>query len=573
MKISSLRIQKFRSIDDATIYFGQVLAIVGANNVGKSHVLRALNAFFNFQDERERFQNRDHSYSSNARPRITVTFDEISDQDEIDEEYIFAGKLTLSFIYRRDRANPIYEVHLGADKRTIDSDTFTRLIAHFRYIYVPIIRDYDTSFATGTGIAYRLLSRTLQQQIQNRNTVQPHVDRLYDKIESTVFKTALTKIKRYYPFTDNGQFRLAINTTDLADAILKDVSLIMIESSQENEIDNCGSGIQSAVYFAISLAISMDTETGYLVGVEEPELNMHPQAQRQLIDSLKDHHRYPNTQFVLTTHSPVMIDKLGHTAIALCRKKKGTTRDIVTTIAQLREDIWEKYQIQEERYINFFMYKNSDFFFSNMIVITESPVDCNIFETLLEKNGIDIERVGLSFIPADGERSIKYPYALARELDIPFFCIVDRDVFVPYIHDKRKESLDENGIPQYKYEIKASTPICDLIEPEDLFALKEHLSDNNYNKASEVLQPYHIVMMRYAVEVDLVMCASYCSTFCDYLHLAPANRSSKYLLTECSKKIKSFDVIRYVLEHCSMRNLPSSYRAIIREVRNMTKSN
>lgn len=573
MKISALRIQKFRSIDDATISFGQVLAIVGANNVGKSHVLRALNAFFNFQDEKEKFLNRDHSYSSNARPRITVTFDNITTEDGVEDEFIFADKLTICFTYRRDRNNPVYEVLLGTEKRTIDSDTFNRLVSHFCYIYVPIIRDYDTSFATGTGIAYRLLSKTLQQQIQNRNTVQPLVDKLYNKIESTVFRTALAKIKRYYPFTDNGQFRLEINTSDLADAILKDVSFIMIESSQENEIDNCGSGIQSAVYFAISLAISMDSETSYLVGIEEPELNMHPQAQRQLIDSLKDQQRYPNTQFVLTTHSPVMIDKLGHTAIALCRKKKGTTRDILTTITQISDDIWDRYQIQEERYTNFFLYKNSDFFFSNMIVITESPVDCNIFEALLEKNGIDIEKVGLSFIPADGERSIKYPYALAKELEIPFICIVDRDVFVPYLNDKRKESLDEAGMPQYRDEIKASSPICDLIESTDLFALKEHLSANNYGKALELLQPYNIIMMRYAVEVDLVICASYCNAYCDYLNLAPAQRSSKYLLTECGKRIKAYDVIKNVLDHAPMRNLPSSYRTIIKRVRSMMQNN
>lgn len=569
MKISSIRIQKFRSIDDATIIFGQVLAIVGANNVGKSHVLRALNAFFNFADEKDNFINRDHSYSSNARPRITVTFTDIVAEDSIDPELMYAGKLTIAFIYRRDRANPIYEVHIGNDKRTIDTDTFLRLIAHYRFIYVPIIRDYDTSFATGTGIAYRLLSKILQQQIQNRNTVQPLVDKLYQKIETTVFRTALSKIRRFYPFSDNEQFRLVINTNDLADSILRDVSLIMIESSQENEINNCGSGIQSAVYFAISLAMSMDSDTNYLVGVEEPELNMHPQAQRQLIDSLKDAQRYPNTQFVLTTHSPVIIDKLGHTSIALCRKSKGSTRDIVTSISQLREDIWQQYQILEERYDNFFMYKNSDFFFSNMIVITESPVDCNVFKALLEKSGIDIEDVGLSFIPADGERSIKYPYALAKELGIPFICIVDRDVFVPYLNDQRKLSLDDAGIPQYKDEIKSSSPICDLISDVDLFALKERLASNEYNAAIDILAPYHIVMMRYAVEVDLVICTSYCNAYCDFLHITDDKRTSSHLLTECNKRIKAYDVIKYVLDQTSTRNLPASYRIIVREVRKM----
>lgn len=52
MKIASVQIQKFRSVDDATIRFPHILALVGANNAGKSHILRGLNAFFNFEQER-----------------------------------------------------------------------------------------------------------------------------------------------------------------------------------------------------------------------------------------------------------------------------------------------------------------------------------------------------------------------------------------------------------------------------------------------------------------------------------------------------------------------------------------
>ena len=40
-----------------------MLAIVGANNVGKSHFLRALNAFFNYDDEKEAFLSQDHVYN------------------------------------------------------------------------------------------------------------------------------------------------------------------------------------------------------------------------------------------------------------------------------------------------------------------------------------------------------------------------------------------------------------------------------------------------------------------------------------------------------------------------------
>ena len=55
MKVTALQIQKFRSIDNTTIAMNQMLAIVGANNVGKSHFLRALNAFLTMTMKKKLF--------------------------------------------------------------------------------------------------------------------------------------------------------------------------------------------------------------------------------------------------------------------------------------------------------------------------------------------------------------------------------------------------------------------------------------------------------------------------------------------------------------------------------------
>lgn len=48
MKLTKIRIEKFRAIREAEICVGTELALVGQNSSGKSSVLRALNAFFNY---------------------------------------------------------------------------------------------------------------------------------------------------------------------------------------------------------------------------------------------------------------------------------------------------------------------------------------------------------------------------------------------------------------------------------------------------------------------------------------------------------------------------------------------
>ena len=46
MKISSVRIEKFRSFEDTTILLNDYACLVGPNGAGKSNVLTALNVFF-----------------------------------------------------------------------------------------------------------------------------------------------------------------------------------------------------------------------------------------------------------------------------------------------------------------------------------------------------------------------------------------------------------------------------------------------------------------------------------------------------------------------------------------------
>ena len=567
MKIHSMRIQKFRSIDDSVISFSQILALVGANNVGKSHVLRALNAFFNFAEERGSFLNEAHLYSKQSRPRITVCFDDINDEDEIADEYLYNGKLVLKFTYRWDRKNPSYELIRGSEKKTIDVDLFKRLTKHFSYIYIPIIRDYDAAFSQNGGIAYKLLQQVFLTQTANRNNLQPYADNLIAKVEKSIYKPTLSKIKQYYPFKGEQDFKMHAHNADIIDLILRSVSLLLLEDSQETGIDNCGSGIQSAIFFAISIALAITDNCNYLIGVEEPELNMHPQAQRQLIEALKEEKNYPRTQFVLTTHSTVIIDRLGHEAIALCRKKRGEKRDVVTCITQTGQDFMERYGIEEERYYSFFDFKNSDFFFSNFIIITESTNDCKVVQHLLEKSGVDIEALGISLIPLNGEKSIKYPYAISCELKIPFLCVVDRDVFQPYKEDSRESSLNAEGIPEYKDELKKGAPILDLIDERDKKDLMISFRNSKYKEGLTILEKYNIISMKYALEVDLVTCASYCTGFYNVLNVPPEKQNRSHLLKCKGNVIKKYSIITKVIDEQGTKNLPTSYRHIINYVK------
>lgn len=213
--------------------------------------------------------------------------------------------------------------------------------------------------------------------------------------------------------------------------------------------------------------------------------------------------------------------------------------------------------------------KTAIFFFSEYVIITESTVDCGIISHLLENDEICAVDAGITFVPANGEKNIKYPYAVLKELGIPFFCVVDRDVFQPYTGADRKGSINENGVPTYKRELKTSSPILSLISTQDQEKLLSFLISGEYERELDLLDTYSIIAMRYAIEVDLIICNSFLNSYCDVLNIEGENRTAHFLAVERGRAIKRLDNICNVLDRTSSRNLPKSYRRIIKKTHQM----
>lgn len=96
MRIKTVHIQNFRTLEDVTIEFDSITTFIGPNGVGKSTVLRALDWFFNGKpgdlvDEDCSFGNADRPIS------VSVTFDGLTDRDrEALEKYAPEGSKTFT---------------------------------------------------------------------------------------------------------------------------------------------------------------------------------------------------------------------------------------------------------------------------------------------------------------------------------------------------------------------------------------------------------------------------------------------------------------------------------------------
>ena len=102
MKITSVRIQNFRSCEDVTVNFDDYTCLVGTNGSGKSTIITALNVFFretaNSVTDMEKLDKEDfHGCVIDKPVEITVTFEDLNPEAQEDFKHYFRqGKLVVT---------------------------------------------------------------------------------------------------------------------------------------------------------------------------------------------------------------------------------------------------------------------------------------------------------------------------------------------------------------------------------------------------------------------------------------------------------------------------------------------
>lgn len=126
MKISSIRIENFRSFKDETIFLDDYNCLIGPNGSGKSTILNALNVFFrqnkDCKTDMSNLGEEDFHHKNTKEPiRITVTFTGLTDAAKSDlADYVRQDKLIVSAVAEYDFARGYAEVKQYGNRLGID---------------------------------------------------------------------------------------------------------------------------------------------------------------------------------------------------------------------------------------------------------------------------------------------------------------------------------------------------------------------------------------------------------------------------------------------------------------------
>ncbi len=163
MKIASLRIENFRSFEDATIPFNDYTCLVGPNGAGKSTILTALNVFFqeseNIPTDLSRLDSEDfHCKKTDSPIKITVTFTDLNQEAQEDfADYVRQGQLVVSAVATYDQDSGRADVkQIGQRLGMLDFAPFFRAfgdgerVAELKKIYSELRSAYPSIPKPGT---------------------------------------------------------------------------------------------------------------------------------------------------------------------------------------------------------------------------------------------------------------------------------------------------------------------------------------------------------------------------------------------------------------------------------------
>jgi CRISPR-associated exonuclease Cas4 len=229
-----------------------------------------------------------------------------------------------------------------------------------------------------------------------------------------------------------------------------------------------GHGLQRAVIFALlrawakvlRAAIAAQAEAAESArrasescyfAIEEPELFLHPHAQRQLAAALLDLASAPEHQVFVCTHSTHFVDLDRYRCIAICRKPNAREG---TQVRQCMRDLFEGENAKDRRdRFHMAVWVNPDrgeMFFAKKVILAEGETEKVVMPYVAKRLGcLDPD---VSVIDCGSKFNLRLYIAILNAFRIPYCVVHDEDpVPDPVPNDwspekaaERRRLFDEN---------------------------------------------------------------------------------------------------------------------------------
>jgi putative ATP-dependent endonuclease of the OLD family len=447
MRISALEIKNYRNLDGVEIKFHPTMNfIIGENNLGKSNLLDLLNILFN----RNNFAESDFL---NLDEQIHITFSlglsEI-EQGFFDDLFDPNDREKINIVAIQESPDDVIKFQ-HKESGTAISNSIVRCV---NYINYDSLRNpsSELSFSKNKGVG-KFLNHIIVKYLKD-GSLQDSDFVITAKIDEFLIEVnqSLQKIKSFKDFSVQ-----AVREENKENLLAK---LILLADDNNRSLENLGYGVQFSIIITLSIferllslskqrldrCIIEDSSNSekcipVLIGLDEPEIHLHPYAQRSLIKYLdrvinNDELDFSSLltdifqinrllgQILVVSHSPNILLN-DYRQFLRFYKNEGGCLIVKSGFNIDLDEATEKQLLKNLPYIK-------EAFFSKVVILVEGDTELGALPIFSIKMNIDLDEFGISIIEAGGAESIPSLMRLLDEFGIKNIGLMDRDKEAQY---------------------------------------------------------------------------------------------------------------------------------------------
>jgi putative ATP-dependent endonuclease of OLD family len=403
--------------------------LVGANNAGKTNIISAIN--FLIGDRYPLPGNlEDKDYYNNNRTReIRICLD-FEDAPYSRVEFNTG---------RSPYPLQAYDTQ-GAIVRGFTNDQRARLA----FAYVDAGRNFDRQFGASRysifGQAIRLLHDDLRQNGGKLPDLRRTLEHAHELLRTNLYKTFEEALREAFTAqlrTSRYDVQFEFRTLDETN-LYRGLYPTLIERGQPRAPGEAGSGIRNLLVLALFHAFAKSFRGGALMGIEEPELYLHPHAQRSLMTQFEELVTAGNQVF-LSSHSATFLDITRPDRIVIVRRCEDDESEICTQVSTttLEDLLAERRKLHPGKPMtvdslraflrNVRTAEMAEPYFSRLVVVAEGPSEREALPIFCIKLGLNLDEEGVSVVAAGGKTVIDTLVQLYRAHDVQTYVIFDND--------------------------------------------------------------------------------------------------------------------------------------------------
>ncbi|QCS54150.1 ATP-dependent nuclease [Priestia flexa] len=604
MKLVKLTLENYRSFgpEPTSINISDLTALIGSNSAGKTTVLSAILKLFG---ENKDIKKSDFHLLHNQTPEELVNnylkieakfefFNETDDPDDYGIPLYFEN-----FIVSEPGGNPYIRILLHATwqksydpEGSIDyryyyiqcpegespEEHLKPITAHDRskikVIYVPAVRNPSDQLKNASGtILWRILKQ-INWKESDQEVIKEKIELLDAQVAnqqgiSTVKSIIADQWKHYHNDQRYSNANIKFGSNDLENILKKlDVEFTPSHTEKAFKVSDLGDGLKSLFYLTLidsllelenkaieeitndvaekSRILNIDPPALTLVLVEEPENHVSPHLLGKVIKNLKSLGDKPNSQILITSHSPSIIKRIEPTQIRHLRIDKNESRTIVKEVLLPPKDD------EAFKYVKEAVKAYPELYFSSLIILGEGDSEEILLPKFISIINDDLDSIGISVVPLGG-RHVNHFWKILAQLDIPFITLLDLDRErygggwgrIKYVLNQ----LIENGVYKNKLLKLSDGTILDDKSFEEMHKWELNTKDdiNSLESWITYLEKYNIYFSN-PLDIDFLMLENFLDEYLMILKhsegplLAIEDKKNKRIhrLSEAEKKTEAY---------------------------------